>query len=217
MNTLRAVILGIETLVDEHGLQRKAYNRVFEEAGLPWRWDETDYARLVRLSPDGDVLDTFIRLDRPFWRNSDDMKHLLAAVKRRHASLCGSADAEMCDIDQDMAAVVRVARSLALCLRVITPQGGGCPKFIDGVPTAESHRCALSDLSVPASACISIECTAAGFAAAAGAGIPILDKLAFSSNVDVADDAAVMSLLTGAHASPSVVQADRNFATALFA
>lgn len=217
MSTLRAVILGIETLVDRRGLHRRTYNRVFEEAGLPWRWDAADYARLVQLSQGDDVLDTFIRFDRPFWRNSDDMKHLLAAVRRRHASLCAGASAEASDIDHDMAAVARVVRSRALRLRVITSEDAALSTSVDGGATAESHSIALNELGVPASACVAIECTPEGFKAAAEAGIPTLDKLALSSNVDVADEAAVMTLLAGAHASVPAFQIERRFATAMFA
>ena len=67
MRELRAVLFGNETLFDRHDVERKAYNRVFAEAGLSWNWGADDYMRLCRLSGGGDVIEAFIRFDRPGW------------------------------------------------------------------------------------------------------------------------------------------------------
>ncbi|MDQ6728607.1 MAG: HAD-IA family hydrolase [Actinomycetota bacterium] len=49
---LRAVVFDVDgTLVDSerHG-HRVAFNRAFEEFGLPWRWDEDDYGELLHVT-----------------------------------------------------------------------------------------------------------------------------------------------------------------------
>lgn len=218
MNELRAVLFGIETLVDTSDVARKAYNLVFEEAGLPWRWDVTDYARLCRLSPGDDILDVFIRFERPFWRNSEDMKHLLAAVRRRHASLCCSSVSDLADPDTDMLAVVEAARKTGLKICAITSATQASPRLIEGIASADTYDDAVMDLDVPARECIAIAGTAEGLQAAADAGIVALDKLAISANARALGDAAILALLAEVHANVKPANTrPRLFATALFA
>ena len=46
--TQRALLFGgIGTLVETSELQRAAFNAAFRDAGLPWRWERQDYARML--------------------------------------------------------------------------------------------------------------------------------------------------------------------------
>jgi hypothetical protein len=196
---LQAILFGNETLIDRRDVERDAFNRVFHEAGLPWKWDAGSYARLSRLSAGGDVLDTFIRTERPRWRNRDDMQHLLAAVKRRHAAVCREIAAETPASDKDMLAIAHAARKVGLRLCAVVPSGDTSPEPRLDIAAAPTHQSALTALNVPAAACLAIECTAEGFDAAANAGIVALDKLAISSP-GASHEPAVIALLEDVHA-----------------
>lgn len=197
---LQAILFGMETLVDRRDVERDAFNRVFHEAGLPWQWDAASYARLHRLSGGSDVLDVFIRTERPRWRNSEDLQHLLAAVRRRHAAVCRDLAAGTASADKDMIAIAEAARATGLRLCAIVPPGQAMPEVRLDIAAAETHNGALAALTMPATACITIECLAEGFDAAANAGIVALDKLAISPSSGVAHDTAVITLLEDVHA-----------------
>lgn len=197
---LQAILFGNETLIDRRDVQREAFNRVFHEAGLPWKWDAGSYIRLCRLSAGGDVLDTFIRTERPRWRNSGDLQHLLAAVRRRHAAVCRDIAAEPPAADKDMLALANAARKAGLRLFAVLPSGGDTvPEARLDIAAAHTHQAALTALNMPAAACVAIECTAEGFDAAANAGIVALDKLAISSP-GKSHETAVIALLEDVHA-----------------
>ncbi len=217
MNKLQAVLFGLGTLVDRRDLERRAYNRVFDEAGLPWRWDAGEYARLCRLSAGGDVLDALIGSERPCWRKNEDVKHLLAAVRRRHVALCRDLAAEPAEVDREMIAVAEAARSGGLPVCAILPIVDALPEIGSGIACAETHKSALSKLNVTAAACIAIECTTEGFQAAADAGVAALDKLAISASSGTSSERAIMALLDDVHSnSKPVARKPRLLATALF-
>jgi hypothetical protein len=198
---LQAILFGIDALVDTRDLDRNAYNRVFQEAGLPWRWDACTYARLMRQAAAGDVLDAFIRSDeRPRWRNSDDLHHLLAAVRRRYAAVCREIAAEPPTADREMLAVAGAAHTTQLRLCAILPAGDALPEGFGEMACAQSHLAALAALNLPAAACLAIECTAEGFDAASAAGIVALDKLAISPGSEATRETAVLALLQDVHA-----------------
>lgn len=218
MSNLRAVLFGIETLVDTSDVTRKAYNCVFEEAGLPWRWSAADYARLCRLSPGDDILNAFIQFERPFWRNSEDMRHLLAAVRRRHASLCSSSSATLADADTEMISIIDAVRSRGLRVCAVAPAVQSCPGLLGNLATAESYGGALIGLGLPADACIAVASAPEGIRAADQAGIARIDKLALSSRSAALDDAAIFAVLEDAHGSADVTERrPRQMAAALSA
>lgn len=201
MKRLQAILFGAGTLVDQRDVERKAYNRVFDEAGLSWNWDAREYARLARLASGGDVLDAFIGFERPRWRNSDDLKHLLTAVRRRHAALCRALASDFDDIDQTIVAVAAAARRRGLRLAAIVPSSARLPGDLNDVAVAQTYHEALAAIDMPASGCLAIECTADGFQSAAEAGVVALDKLAVSAGADASSDAAVMALFDDVHSN----------------
>lgn len=196
---LKAILFGIDTLIDRRDVERDAFNRVFHEAGLPWKWDACLYARLCRLSAGGDVLDAFIRAERPSWRNSDDLQHLLAAVRRRHAAVCRDIAAEPASADKDMIGLAGAARTRGLHICAVMPSVA-VPEVQLDIAAAQTHQAALTALDVPAAACVTIECTADGFDAAANAGIVALNKLAISSGPGASHETAIIALLEDVHA-----------------
>lgn len=215
---LQAILFGNEVLIDRRDVERDAFNRVFHEAGLPWKWDAGSYARLSRLSAGGDVLDTFIRTERPRWRNSDDLQHLLAAVRRRHAAVCRDIAAEPASADKDMIAIANAARKIGLRLCAVLPcSGDTVPEARLDIASAQTHQAVLTALSVPAAACVAIECTAEGFDAAANAGIVALDKLAISSP-GASHESAVIAMLEDVHArAMTAIPASRLLSMAMIA
>ena len=84
----RAIIFDVDgTLAETEETHRKAFNRAFERAGLPWRWDQALYAELLAVTggkerirhyienygaegvPDGDLDDGAIYLYEPGYLN----------------------------------------------------------------------------------------------------------------------------------------------------
>lgn len=216
---LQAILFGIGTLVDTRDVEREAYNSVFQEAGLPWRWDAGTYARLARQAVAGDVLEAFIRSDeRPRWRNSDDLKHLLAAVRRRHAAVCREIAAEPATADREMIALAEAAHARQLRLCAIWPSGDALPEGFGRLACAQSYLAALAALDLPAAACLAVECTAEGFDAASNAGIATFDKLAISPGSDASRETAVLALLEDVHAhAKSAAAPPRTLSMALIA
>lgn len=198
--TLRAILFGADTFVDRRDVERRAFNRVFDEARLSWQWDAATYARLCRLAADGDVLDAFVRTERPHWRQSADLQHLLAAVRRRHAAVCRDIVADPAAVDRDMLAIAAAAQAQGLSVCAILPAGEALPLECHDIPSAVSHVSALTAVGVAADACLAVECTANGFEAAAATGIPTLEKLAIAPCREASRMTAVMALLEDMHA-----------------
>jgi hypothetical protein len=216
---LQAILFGIGTLDGSRDVEREAYNRVFQEAGLPWRWDACTYARLNRQAVADDVLDAFIRSDeRPRWRNSDDLQHLLAAVRRRHAAVCREISAEPAAADREMIALAEAAGARQLRTCAIWPSGDALPQGFRRLACAQSHLAALAALDLPAAACVALECTAEGFDAASNGGIVTFDKLAISPGSDATRETAVLALLEDVHArAKSAAAPPRTLSMALIA
>ncbi|MEM7278719.1 MAG: HAD-IA family hydrolase [Pseudomonadota bacterium] len=59
---LKAIIFGgIGTLVETSELQREAFNRAFEEAGVDWHWDRDEYQTLLSVTGGRDRIRHFDR------------------------------------------------------------------------------------------------------------------------------------------------------------
>ena len=86
--TLKAIILGIDGVLAEiQEARREAFNTVFGEADLEWRWGRTIYGELLKSSQGDDLIATFVNSHLPQWRQTEDLLKLIGALKRRHATV----------------------------------------------------------------------------------------------------------------------------------
>lgn len=173
---LQAIIFGAGALTDRHELEREAYNRVFAEAGLSWFWGPSDYERLTRLSAHGDVLDAYIRSDRPTWRFTEDVQHMLRAARRRHAAICQDLAGDIRFTDHAMSTLASTAAWAGFKVGVIGISGRSANS--DTVIEPANHAQALDILQLSGAACLAIECTPGGFAQAREAGMAAVDRAA---------------------------------------
>lgn len=86
--SLRAIILAVDgVLAETHEARREAFNKVFAEAGVGWDWGRAVYAELIRSAQGGDMIGAFVTGHIPRWRHTNDLTNLVAAMKRRHATI----------------------------------------------------------------------------------------------------------------------------------
>ena len=82
--TLQAIIFGVDgVLAETQEARREAYNQVFEEAGLDWRWGRTVYAELIRGAGGDDLIERFFASRLPGRWQTDDLALLTSVMKRR--------------------------------------------------------------------------------------------------------------------------------------
>ncbi len=83
----RAIIFDVDgTLADTEEGHRQAYNRAFEEAGLPWHWDQALYARLLAVTGGKERMRHFVA---DFWNSvaPTDLDDLIARLYRRKTEI----------------------------------------------------------------------------------------------------------------------------------
>ncbi len=70
----KAIIFDVDgTLADTEDGHRRAYNRAFEAAGLPWRWDEPLYAKLLAVTGGKERILHFAARHRPDFTRLPDV------------------------------------------------------------------------------------------------------------------------------------------------
>lgn len=174
---LQAVIFGQDSLIDMREVHREAYNRVFAEAGLPWTWDAAQYARLRRMSGAADALETYVRTERPNWRVTDDLQHLMRAARRRHDAVCRDLESEPRFADTEMISLAHaVARSGLRLAAVARHSEEKAASHLPDLIQAETYVQILTALNLRGTACLGIECSQLGLAAARELSIATVDK-----------------------------------------
>jgi HAD superfamily hydrolase (TIGR01509 family) len=83
MAALLALIFDVDgTLADTESAHRLAFNEAFGELGLPWRWSEPEYLRLLAISGGKERLTAYLQAVDPTLRGS---RELVASVEKLHA------------------------------------------------------------------------------------------------------------------------------------
>ena len=84
----KAIIFDVDgTLADTEDGHRRAYNRAFEEAGLPWHWDEALYARLLAVTGGKERMRYFVADFARGWAAPADLDDLIARLYRRKTEI----------------------------------------------------------------------------------------------------------------------------------
>jgi beta-phosphoglucomutase-like phosphatase (HAD superfamily) len=198
--TLQALVWDVDgTLAEtEDEGHRIAFNRAFEEAGLPWRWDRSVYGELLRVTGGKErLLAWWRRIDAEaaaapeatgMVRRLHDRKtaHYLALLRVGAISLRPGVrrlvdEAQRRGLRQAIATTTtpdNVTRLLEVTLgatgaRVFEVIGAG-DVVPHKKPAPDIFHWVLERLALPAHACLAIEDSAAGAQAARAAGLPVI-------------------------------------------
>lgn len=200
MTPLKAILWDVDgTLAEtERDGHLVAFNLAFESHGLPWRWDDARYARLLRVTGGRERLlhDMFDRSDAP--RIQAERAALAAALHRAknafYAQLVHDgavplrpgvaglmAECEARGIA--MAIATTTSRSNVVALLQSTMGTGWHARFAAIVcgedvarkkPDPEVFQCVLSQLDIAPLQAVAIEDSPGGAAAARAAGVPVV-------------------------------------------
>jgi beta-phosphoglucomutase-like phosphatase (HAD superfamily) len=191
---LKAVIFGVDgVLAETHEARREAYNIVFAEAGLNWRWGRTVYRELLKDSTDGNLIGCFINSRLTDWRQTEDATLLLGAMKRRHVSVYQDLiERAMVKLRPGLGEIIEEALQRGMTLAIATGEARrhiealleanlddpGCITIAasgDESPASDPHtrhRHALGKLNLEPRECLAIDSCPTGIGSALAASIP---------------------------------------------
>ncbi len=198
--TLRALVWDVDgTLAEtERDGHRIAFNRAFEDEGLPWRWDVAGYGELLKVTGGKERLLHWWRgvdahvADRPEARDRIARLH-----ERKTAHYAGLVRAGAVVLRPGVRRLLIEARQRGLALAIATTTteanvrellgatlGDAAPGWFAVIgagdvvvrkkPAPDIYDWVLERLRLPARDCLAIEDSAAGAAAAHAAGVPVL-------------------------------------------
>ena len=198
---LRALIWDVDGTLAETELQghRVAFNEAFAAAGLPWRWDEALYRRLLRVAGGKERLLHYLRAERPplpeRWRDPATWEELVRRLHRdknaRYGRLVAAGriplrpgvrrlleEARAAGLRQAVATTTSPENVEALLRQALGEAAEGLFETVvagDAVPAKkpapDAYLLALERLGLPAKACLALEDTPQGLAAARAAGL----------------------------------------------
>jgi HAD superfamily hydrolase (TIGR01509 family) len=219
---LRALLWDVDgTLAEtEDEGHRVAFNLAFEEAGLPWRWDAERYAHLLGVTGGKERL-------LAWWRHADPDGAAAAgpAIRRLHERKTAFyldllrrgviglrpgvrellLEAQRSGLRQAIATTTTPDNVLTLLDVTLGPEGralfdviGAGDVVPDKKPAPDIHHWVLGRLGLPAGACLAIEDSAPGVAAARAAGLAVLlVRSRYSGDAPIAGAAGELGSLAG--------------------
>jgi HAD superfamily hydrolase (TIGR01509 family) len=186
-----------ETELDGH---RRAFNRAFAEAGLPWHWDPPLYLELLRISGGRERIRHYLQQVESVAPALERVEALQAAKQRHYAALVAAGELRLrpgvarlmaeaaAAGGHDRLAHTSGRPAVAALLQRLLPQAAQqLPLWVCGEdvvrkkPDPEAYRQALEQLGLPAAAVLAIEDSGNGLAAAHGAGLAVLVTRSASS------------------------------------
>ncbi|KAF0118986.1 MAG: cbbY [Rhodospirillaceae bacterium] len=212
-----AIIFDVDgTLAETEEVHRRAFNTVFETFGLPWYWDADTYRALLRVGGGRERLRAFLaqtgvavelgRIDAVHREKSRLYAAWIAQgqVRARPGVLRLLAEARAagvrlaCATSSQRSAVEALLRSLlgphvATVFAVL-----GCGEDVPHKkPEPDIYRWVVERLGVEAAACLVIEDSAIGLAAATAAGLPAVVTLsAYSEPLHEGGFAAALAVVS---------------------
>jgi len=194
---LEALILDVDgTLAEtERDGHRVAFNRAFAEFGLDWYWDVATYGKLLAVAGGKERLRHYVRVWRPEMPRYRDLDEVIANLHRCKTAHYGEmvATAKL-PARSGVRRLIEEARERGVRLGIASttsPQNvevllrswfgerwsalfaaiGAGDVVERKKPDPGIYRYVLDALGVPAERCVAIEDSAAGLAAASGAGV----------------------------------------------
>ena len=186
-----------ETELDGH---RRAFNRAFAEAGLPWHWDPPLYLALLHISGGRERIRHYLEQVEGGPVAAERVEALQAAKQRHYSALVTAGElhlrpgvarlmAEAASAGLRQAIVTTSGRSaVTALLQRLLPQAGSClSPWICGEdvaqkkPHPEAYTQALERLGLDPGLVLAIEDSGNGVAAATGAGLAVLVTRSASS------------------------------------
>lgn len=224
MNALRALVWDVDgTLAEtERDGHRVAFNRAFADAGLPWHWDVPTYGELLKVTGGKErLLHWWRRVDPAAAAGADAGAVVRRLHERKTAHYVALVEAGgvalrpgvRCLLDEAHAqrivlaiATTTSAANVDALLRTTLGEAAARRFAVVGAgdvvaakkPAPDVYRWVLDRLGLPPDACLAIEDSAAGVAAAQGAGLAVvLTRGLYTRDEPVADVLADLDGLDG--------------------
>ena len=182
-----------------HG-HRRAFNRAFAEAGLPWHWDASRYLNLLRISGGRERLRHYLQEVEGEAPSLERIEALQAAKQRHYTALVAAgelclrpgvarlmAEAAAAGVRQAIVTTSGRAAVAALLQRLLPQAEQLLPLWVCGEdverkkPDPQAYRAALTLLDAPAASVLAIEDSGNGVASAHAAGLAVLVTRSASS------------------------------------
>lgn len=203
-----------ETELDGH---RLAFNRAFEQAHLPWRWDVGCYLDLLRISGGRERIAAFLE-QKEGERPSGDRLDALQQWKQRHyRNLISEGEIQL---RPGVRRLIEAAAAAGVQQAIVTTSGRSAVQSLlerqlphhaqlfqfwicgDDVarqkPDPEAYRAALAQLDRPAGEVLAIEDSGNGYRAARAAGLRVLiTRSASSTQEPLAEFAEAAAVVDG--------------------
>ena len=222
--TLRALLWDVDgTLAEtEDDGHRVAFNRAFEESGLPWHWDSALYAELLAVAGGKErLLAWWQRIDpvaaadaqaAPLLRQLHERKtrHYTALVREGAVALRPGVAAllraaKAAALRQAIATTTTPDNVTALLQATLGTEGAALFELVGAgdvvpqkKPAPDIYHWVLRRLDLPAADCLAIEDSAIGVQAAQRAGVPVLlVRSRFTGDAAIAGCVAELSSLDG--------------------
>lgn len=223
--SLRALIWDVDgTLAEtERDGHRVAFNRAFEDAGLPWHWDVSTYGELLKVTGGKERL-------RHWWRRLDPAAAAAPDAAARIAQLHAAKNAHYAALVQRGAVALRPgvqallaearAQGVVLAIATTTTEanvtallratlGEASPGWFVVIgagdvvpakkPAPDIYRWVLERLGLHAGDAVALEDSSNGVAAAHGAGLPaVLTRSLYTAGEDAGPVLADLDGLGGA-------------------
>jgi len=202
-----ALLWDVDGTLAETELQghRRAFNRAFAEAGLPWHWDRELYQRLLRISGGRERLHHYLRNVTGVPPSTAEVEALQSSKQRHYTALVAAGELEL---RPGVRRLIEAAAAAGLRQAVVTTSGRpavqalldrqlpghrqllslwvcgedvGCKK-----PDPQAYQLALAQLQLPSNRVLAIEDSANGVAAASRAGVAVLVTRSASSAAEPA-------------------------------
>ena len=213
----RAIIFDVDgTLSETEETHRRAFNRAFQGAGLPWHWDRPLYNKLLAVTGGKERIRYFIEsFDAPDVPavDLDDFIPLLHAKKTgAYTEMVSNGEVEL---RPGIRALIKDARAKGLRLAIATTTTpanvdallavtlGGSRDFEvicagDSVankkPAPDVYELTLERMGLPAEACVALEDSRNGVLSAVAAGIPtVVTPGIYTIDHDFAEAALVIN------------------------
>jgi len=194
--TLQAIILGVDgVLAETQEARREAFNTVFAEAGLDWHWERSLFAELLKVTDGEDMIQAFVNTYHSHWRSTEDMRLLITAMTRRHATIYQELlDKGAVNFRAGVAEFLRIAARAGVLLAIATTESrsqvagllGANRELLEtadfnvvctaddcaGGKAEDRFSRALKTLALGPEVCLAVESSAKGVRSAAMGGLP---------------------------------------------